>query len=72
MAIAMSVAESETIRQELPHDLAVDFDRMFPEFTGYGVARANKKRLSLLKKAAPVLRCASSRKRGSCMSLRAW
>ena len=58
MSVSMSVEASETVRQELPHGLLIDFEKMFPEFKGRGVAKANKKRLSLLKKAATVLRSA--------------
>ncbi|HET6457116.1 MAG TPA: hypothetical protein VFI02_22175 [Armatimonadota bacterium] len=54
----MRIAESETLRQGLPHGLVIDFDKMFPEHKGRGSAKANRKRLSLLKRAAPVLRSA--------------
>jgi len=52
------VLESEKVRQELPHGLAVDFDKMFHELTGRRAAKANRKRLALLNRAAPVLRSA--------------
>lgn len=58
MSISMSVMESETLRQELPHGLSIDFDRMFPDSKGRRAGKANKKRLALLKKAAPFLRSA--------------
>lgn len=51
-----SVEARSELEGSLPKDLPVDFDAIFPRLTGWGAAKANRKRLDLLNKLAPVLR----------------
>lgn len=44
------------LEEQLPTDLATDFESLFPALTGWGVAKRNRKRMELLHRLAPVLR----------------
>jgi hypothetical protein len=44
------------LEEQLPKDLATEFESLFPVVTGWGVAKRNRKRMELLNRLAPVLR----------------
>ena len=46
------------LEHQLTKDIAVDFDALFPQLTGPGVEKKNRKRVELLNNVAPVLEAA--------------